>query len=279
MTPKYIDIHSHINFTAFDADRDEVIRRALDNYTWLINVGTQADTSKKAVELAHKYSEGVYAIVGLHPIHTGKSFHDKQELGSEGQEFVSRGEIFDKNIYRKFLQDPKVVGIGECGLDYYHLDTDSIKKQKEAFIAQIELANEFNKPLMLHIRNAYVDALQLLKKHAKVKGVVHFFTGTLEEAQGFLDFGFMISFAGAITFPPKKDGTGIHSIEVIKNIPLNMILTDTDSPYVAPVPYRGQRNESVYVKEIVKKIAEIKNLSEAEVAQAIVANAKRLFTI
>jgi TatD DNase family protein len=288
MIPKYIDIHSHINFTAFDADRDEVIKRALDNDTWLINVGTQIDTSKKAVELAHKYKEGVYAIIGLHPIHTGRSFHDTKELGpsfaeaSDGQGmkgFTSRGEIFDKNIYRELLIDEKVVAIGECGLDYYHLDEDSIKKQKETFIAQIELANEIGKPLMLHIRDAYSDALVILKEHAKVKGVVHFFTGTWEEAKGFLDFGFLISFAGSITFPPKKDGTGSHTIEVIKNVPLDMILTDTDSPYVAPVPYRGKRNEPIYVKEIVKKIAEIKNLSEEEVAKAIVANAKRLFGI
>jgi TatD DNase family protein len=276
--PKYIDIHSHVNFTAFDSDRDEVIKRALDNNTWVINVGTQVDTPRGAVELAHKYREGVYAVIGLHPIHTGRSYHDKQELGDEGQEFTSRGEVFDKNIYRELLKDPKVVALGECGLDYYHLDEDSIKKQKEAFIAQIELANEIGKPLMLHIRDAYADALVLLKEHAKVKGVVHFFTGTWEEAKGFLDFGFIISFAGAITFPPKKDGTGSHSIEVIKNVPLDMILTDTDSPYVAPMPYRGKRNEPVYVKEIVKKIAEIKNLPETEVAEAIVANAKRVFT-
>jgi TatD DNase family protein len=279
MTPKYIDIHCHINFTAFDADRDEVIKRALDNNTWLINVGTQIDTSKKAVELAHQYKEGVYAIIGLHPIHTGRSFHDTKELGDEGKEFTSRGEVFDKNIYRELLRDPKVVALGECGLDYYHLSEDSIKKQKEAFVAQIELANEIGKPLMLHIRDAYADALAMLKEHARVKGVVHFFTGTLEEAQNFIDFEFMISFAGSITFPPKKDGTGSHANEVIKNIPLNMMLTDTDSPYVAPVPYRGKRNEPVFVKEIIKKIAEIKNLPEEEVAEAIVANAKRVFGI
>ncbi len=278
MTPKYIDIHSHLNFKVFDEERDEVIKRALDNDTWVINVGTQVDTSKQAIELAHKYKEGVYATVGLHPIHTGKSFHDKQELGDEGEEFTSRGEIFNKEIYRKLLADPKVVAMGECGLDYYRTELESIEKQKEIFIEQIELANELNKPLMLHIRDAYTDALAILKKYAKVKGVVHFFTGTLEEAKGFLDFGFMISFAGVTTFPPKKDGTGCHYNEVIKNIPLDMILTDTDSPYVAPVPYRGKRNEPVYVREIVKKIAEIKNLPEEEVRDAIVANAKRVFT-
>jgi len=290
MTPKYIDIHSHINFTAFDADRDEVIKRALDNDTWVINVGTQIDTSRKAVELAHKYPEGVYAVIGLHPIHTGTSFHDEQELGEGGKEFTSRGEEFDKNIYRELLKDPKVVAIGECGLDYYRTEIDSIEKQKKAFIEQIELANEIGKPLMLHIRDAYGDALKILKQRLDSKslpagrrGVVHFFAGNLEEAKDFIDFGFLLSFTGVITYPPRKDGNkdskGSNYEEIIKNTPLEMILTDTDSPYVAPVPHRGKRNEPVYVKEIVKRIAEIKDLPESEVAKAVVLNAKRLFGI
>jgi TatD DNase family protein len=272
-----------VNFKAFEADRDEVTRRALDENTWIINAGTQKDTSQKAVELAHKYEEGVYAIVGLHPIHTGASFHDKQELGKEGEEFSSRGEVFDKNIYREFLKDKKVVGVGECGLDFYRTEIDSTEKQKKAFLEQIELANEFNKPLILHIRDAYADTLEILKEHAKVKGVVHFFSGNLEEAKAFIDFGFLLSFTGAITFPPRKNGKkdvkSCDYAEIIKNIPLEMILTDTDSPYVAPMPYRGKRNEPVYVKEIVKKIAEIKNLPEPEVASVILVNARRLFGI
>lgn len=287
MTPKYIDIHSHVNFTAFDADRDEVIKRALEHDTWIINVGTQIDTSRKAVELANQYEEGVYAVVGLHPIHTGASYHDEKELGEGGVEFTSRGEVFDKEAYRKLLQNPKVVAIGECGLDYYRCDAESIAKQKEAFIAQIELANEFNKPLMLHMRNKYEgngknvynDVLKILKQRAKVKGLVHFFEGSLEDAKNFIEFGFMISFTGAITYPPRKNGQGCDYEEVIKNIPLNMILNDTDSPYMAPVPYRGTRNEPIHVKEIVKKIAEIKDLPEIEVAGAIMQNAKRVFGI
>lgn len=270
--PKYIDVHAHVNFKAFDEDRDVVVRRALDNDTWVINVGTQIDTSKSAVELAHKYTEGVYAIAGLHPIHTNKSFHDKQELGEGGKEFTSRGEIFDKNTYRELLKDPKVVAMGECGLDYYRMEPESIEKQKKVFIEQIELANEMNKPLMLHIRSAYADALRILKKHAKVKGVVHFFVGNAEEAKSFLNLGFMLSFTGVLTFTRDYD-------EVVKNTPLDMILTDTDSPYVAPVPYRGKRNEPSYVSEIVRKIASIKNLSEEKTAEAIIANAKRIFGV
>ena len=285
--PKYIDIHTHVNFKAFDEDRDEVIKRALQNDTWLINVGTQINTSRAAVKLAHKYNEGVYAIVGLHPIHTGASFHDKQELGEEGGEFTSRGEILDRGAYIELLKDSKVVAIGECGLDYFHIDKESIEKQKKVFMEQVEIANEIGKPLMLHIRsnpkdkrvNAYADVLQILKEydrvHSKgggVKGDVHFFAGSIEDARAFLDFGFTLSFTGVITFTNDYD-------VIIENTPLSMIMSETDAPYVSPVPYRGKRNEPSYVREVVKKIALIKNLPEEEVAKAIISNAKRVFGI
>lgn len=287
--PKYIDIHSHVQFKAFEVDKDEVIKRALENDTWMINVGTQIDTSRAAVELAGEYPEGVYAIVGLHPIHTGASYHDVKELGSAGSPpaggFTSRGEIFDKVVYRKLLQNPKVLGIGECGLDYYRMDVESVAKQKEALIAQIELANETGKPIMLHIRNgstsspqvipernAYMDALALLKKYAKVKGDVHFFAGGMKEAKAFLDFGFTLSFTGVITFTDDYN-------DVIRATPLDMIMTETDCPYVTPAPYRGTRNEPVHVREVVKKIALVKNLPEEQVAEAVVVNAKRVFNL
>lgn len=280
MNPKYIDIHSHVNFKAFDEDRDEVIKRALDNDTWIINVGTQIDTSKKAVEIAHQYPEGVYAIIGLHPIHTGASFHDEKELGEGGAEFTSRGEIFDKEKYLELLRDPKVVGVGECGLDYYRCDTESIEKQKKAFIAQIEIANEVGKPLMLHIRNnpehkelnAYADAVSILKQYAKVKGDVHFFAGDLDDAKAFVDFGFTLSFTGVITFAKNYE-------EVIKATPLEMIMSETDAPYVSPVPHRGKRNEPLYVSEVVNKIAQIKGLKQEEVAKVLILNAKRVFGV
>ena len=278
MTPKYIDIHTHVNFKIFKEDGDAVIKRALDASVWLINVGSQISTSERAVEIAHRYEKGVYAIVGLHPIHLEESFHDEDEIINEG--FMTRAEVFDKEAYRKLLEDPKVVALGECGLDYFHLKEESIEKQKQTLIAQVELANEVGKPLMLHVRNdpknknvdAYKDTLEILKKYAKVKGDVHFFAGDWDTAKAFLDFGFTLSFTGVITFTHDYD-------EVIKNTPLDMIMSETDAPYVAPVPYRGKRNEPVYVKEVVKKIAEIKGLPEAEVAEAIIANAKRVFNI
>lgn len=286
--PKYFDIHTHVNFKAFDEDRDAVIARALETNTWMINVGTQVDTSRSALELAHKYKDGVYACIGLHPIHTEESFHDEDEVS--GPSFKSRAEVFDKDIYREMLQDPKVVAIGECGLDYYHLDEKSIEKQKKAFIEQIELAQEFDKPLMLHIRNnpidktrnAYFDVYRLLKKYSEVelpniKGVSHFFAGSVEDMKRFVELGIYISFAGAITYKPKPEICDY--VSVIKETPLDMILTDTDAPYVAPAPYRGRRNEPSYVCEIVKKIAEIKGLTEEETAKAIFSNARRLFKI
>lgn len=291
---KYIDIHAHTNFKAFEEDRDAVIRRALDNDTWVINIGTQYDTSKKAVEMTNEYTEGVYSTIGLHPIHTGASYHDADELGSEGKEFVSRGEVFDKEKYKELVKFGKVVGIGECGLDYYHMEEDTIEKQKTAFISQIELADELDLPLMLHVRNnptdlsaqagktrnAYFDVAELIKKYSTRKnniGVSHFFAGNVEDMKRFVELGVYISFAGPITYKPKPEICDY--IAVIKEAPLDMILADTDSPYVAPVPYRGKRNEPVYVSEIVKKIAEIKGLSEEEVANAIFSNAKRLFDL
>ncbi len=306
MIKKYIDIHAHTNFKAFNEDRDAVIRRALDNDTWVINIGTQYDTSKKAVEMTNEY-EGVFATIGLHPIHTGASYHDESELGSEGKEFISRGEIFDKEKYKELIKLGKVVGIGECGLDYYHMDEESIEKQKIAFIAQIELANELDLPLMLHVRNqpapdiqgglagnptgkthnAYFDVYELIKKHSKLLevglptiskiGVSHFFAGSIEDMKRFVEIGIYISFAGPITYKPKPEICDY--IGVIKETPLDMILADTDSPYVAPVPHRGTRNEPVYIREIVKKIAEIKGLNEEEVAGAIFVNAQKLFNL
>jgi TatD DNase family protein len=168
------------------------------------------------------------------------------------------------------------------------LSPDSIDKQKKAFIDQIELANELGLPLMLHIRNsdenldtnAYQDVLETIKKYSKVKGVIHFFAGTLKDARDFIDFGFYISFAGVITYPPKKnDPRKINYEEIIKELPLDMIMADTDSPYVSPVPYRGKRNEPVNVKDIVKKIAQIKGLKEEEMADIIISNIKRIFDL
>lgn len=277
----YYDCHTHVNFVAFKDDADATIQRAQEAGVGMIMVGTQFDTSEDAVRVAEAHDD-VYAAIGLHPIHSTKSYHDEKELGEGGKEFTSRGEVFDATKYEALAASPKVVAIGECGLDYYRLEEDTKKKQEETFIQQIELANKLNKPLMLHIRpalrslgeagNAYEDALAVLKAHAKVKGDVHFFAGDWNIAKQFLDFGFTLSFTGVITFAREYD-------EVVRNAPLDMLLTETDAPYVAPKPYRGKRNEPAYVVEVVKAIAEIRGEPLEEVRETSAENARRVFSL
>jgi len=279
MEPQYVDVHAHVNFKAYEADREEVIKRTLEAGVHMMNVGTQQDTSAFAVELANKYEHGVYAAIALHPVHTSKSHHDTKELGEEGKAFTSRGEEFDPAYYLKLGRDPKVRAIGECGLDYYHMENAEgdpeeaariVENQKKIFIQHIQVANELGKPLMCHIRNAYKDAADILREHAKVKGDIHFFAGTWDEAKLFLDLGFTLSFTGVVTFTHDYD-------EVVRNTPLDMILSETDCPYITPAPFRGRRNEPMHVREIVKAIARIKELDEETVRAQIVANAKRVF--
>src|SRR3989338_2306719 len=272
---KFFDAHTHTHFAAFENDWREVIERALKNNVWLINVGTQKDTSARAVEVANLYGEGVYAAVGLHPVHTEKSYHDKKELGAspEATGFTSRGEEFDYEYYKKLALDPKVVAIGECGLDYYRLAEETKERQKNAFLQQIKLAKEVGKPLMIHCRNAFNDLIDILTtNHQSLinsPGVLHFFTGAPDDAKKLLDLGFSFTFGGVITFARDYD-------EAIKIIPLDRILTETDAPYVAPVPYRGKRNEPAYVVEVVKKLAEIKNVSVEEMKNQIWENTKTI---
>jgi len=266
---RYFDAHTHVNFVAYKDDREEVILRARDAGVGMNIVGTQKDTSADAVALAEKY-EHVYATIGLHPIHTSKSYHDVKELGEGGKEFTSRGEVFDAAAYEALARSPRVIAIGECGLDYYRVEESTKDVQIQAFVEHIELANKLGKPLMLHIRNAYEDALEVLKAHAKVKGDVHFFAGNWETAKKFLDFGFTLSFTGVLTFTHDYD-------EVVRNAPLDMLISETDAPYVTPVPHRGKRNEPSYVAEVVRAIARIRGEDEEKVRGQVIENVKRVF--
>ncbi len=299
---RYIDAHTHAHFAAFKDDWREVISRALEAGVAVVNVGTQKDTSRRAVEVAHEFESGVYACVGLHPIHSGKSFYDVEELGDlpDGKGFTTRGEDFDYNYYKKLALDPRVVAIGECGLDYYRLlqsanssakggsslgGKSQIEKQKEAFIKQIELANDVKKPLMIHCREAFSDLIDVLNSkfsilNSRAAGIVHFFTGTSNDAKKLLDLGFYFTFGGVVTFPPKADQppSGTYN-EVIKMIPIDRILSETDAPYVTPEPYRGKRNEPLYVVEVVKKLAEIKGVSTEEMADKIMENVREVLGI
>lgn len=281
MNIKYFDAHTHAHFSAFKDDWREVIQRALDQGVGLINVGTQRDTSRVAVETARAFPEGVYAAVGLHPVHTDKSFHDAQELGAEddAKGFTSRGEEFDAAYYKELALDPKVVAIGECGLDYFRIEGDVDQKklrQKQAFEAQILLAHEVQKPLMIHCRDAFADLIEVLAEHraqlAAEPGVIHFFTGTAGDASRLLDLGFSFTFGGVVTFARDYD-------DVLRAMPLDRVLSETDAPYVTPAPYRGKRNEPAYVVEVVRKLAEVKSVSVEEMSAATLANARRIFGV
>lgn len=294
--PHFIDAHTHAQFAIYDADRDAVIQRAREaGVQKMIVVGTQKDTSRAAVGLARAYPEGtIYATVGLHPVHTSRSFHDAQELGGgpAATPFTSRGEKFDVEYYRALALDSRTVGIGECGLDYFHFNDDEprdaqIARQKDAFAAQIALAREVKKPLMIHCRDAFADLIAQLRAHANAHpnahelppGVVHFFTGTPDDARALLELGFSFTFGGVITFPPRKGKTEGDYDEAIRLIPPDRILSETDAPYVAPAPFRGKRNEPVYVTHAVARLAELKGLSVDEMKAQIEANAKRIFGI
>jgi TatD DNase family protein len=267
MAFRYIDVHTHVNLDAFKDDFREVSAHTHDEGVAYINVGTGEETSLRAVQLTHE-SEGVYATVGLHPV----------RAGGETDDDGTPPETFDRSYYEGLARDPKVVAVGECGFDYYRIEKETKAKQEEAFIAQIELANDLGKPLMLHIRDvkgsmtAYEDALEVLKAHAKVLGNVHFFAGTYDIAKRFWDMGYTTSFTGVITFAHEYD-------ETVRNAPLDMLHAETDAPYIAPVPFRGQRNEPLHVREVYKRIAVLRGEDEEMVRVQLLQNAERIFDI
>lgn len=277
MDPILIDTHSHVNFKAFQADADEVIQRALDAGVWVINAGTKFETSRAAVELAEQYSDGVYAAVALHPVHLFEHYVD---ISEEDRGFQTSGEEFDEPAFRDLVtRSLKVVGIGEFGLDFYRLpegfDHNEIKKtQVEVALQHLELAKAVDKPVMIHCRDAYEELVILLKGHYRGPGEIHCFTGTWSQAKKFVDLGFYIAVNGIITF----DKTG-RSEEVVKNLPLENMILETDAPYLAPVPYRGKRNEPSYIKHVGEKIAEWKGLHYDEIANITTANARKLYRI
>ena len=278
---KYIDTHAHLNLSAFKDDRETVLARMREESVAAINVGTKESTSKMAVEIAEA-NENCFAIVGLHPIQTVPSYHDEDEIGEGGKAFESKGEVFNKDFYRELAKHKKVVGIGECGFDFWHCPKDSLAIQEAAFIAQIELANELSLPLMIHTRgpkpgeesptgrSVYEDVYEVLKKHAQVPFNVHFYAGTYEEAKKFFEIGGTISFTGVITFAKDYE-------EVVEKAPLELIHAETDCPYVAPVPHRGKRCEPWMVKEVYKKIAEIRGEDEERVRGQLIKNAGQLY--
>jgi len=307
----FVDTHAHLNFRAYKDDADEVIKRALEKQMLIINVGSQYSTSMRAVEMAKKYPQ-LYAVVGLHPIHLEKgSYNHKDDEELEEVEIYphtknpsglqpeknswdvgvgvkTNGELFDYQKYLELAKDPKVVAIGEVGLDYYHMpnvdrslphdDSPSgeafygVKtKQKKVFLEFIKLANEVGKPIVIHCREAYDDLYEILKDNpVKKRGVIHSFVGSFKTARKFIDLGYKIGLNGIITY-------GISYDRLIKEIELKDIIIETDCPYLTPVPHKGERNEPVLVELVARKIAKIKGITFEEVAEITTQNAKTIF--
>ncbi|MHB8860249.1 MAG: TatD family hydrolase [Minisyncoccota bacterium] len=272
MNTRYIDAHCHLQFEQYDADREEIIEQMRERGVAGVVVGVSYDaygSSKAAVDLAEKH-EHLFASVGLHP---GDAVH-----GS-----------FDEEAFLALAKHPKVVAIGECGLEYFHKEASAEEKkaQKELFKKHIALAAELDKPLIIHARpssakategkpsyDAYRDIIELLKeakvKYPSLSGDMHFFAGGAEEAEAFIKLGFTISFTAVITFARDYDA-------VIRAIPLENILAETDAPFVAPASRRGQRNDPLAVIDVAAKIAEIRGEDPEIVRQALLANTRRLY--
>lgn len=264
MTPKYVDAHCHIQFEQYAQDDAALIARMRNEGVVGIVVGVDLESSRKALALAEAH-EHLFASVGLHPNHTGESF--------------------DEPAYRALATHPKVVAIGECGLDYYRPTevNDEVKRaQKELLGRHIALAAEVGKPLIIHARpskgteDAYHDLTTLLteekEKHPDLRGDVHFFVGGPAEAAELIALGFTVSFTAVITFARDYDAT-------IKSVPLVSILSETDAPYVAPASRRGQRNDPLAAIEVVRQLAEIRGEDPEAVRTALFENAKKLFSL
>jgi TatD DNase family protein len=277
-----IDTHAHINFKVFKEDGDQVIQNSLAEEIWMINVGSDYKTSKRALEYANKYEKGVYATVGLHPIHISE-----MNMEAEGHSFKTRGEDFNYDIYEKLAKFEKVVAVGEIGLDYHYLDHSMDislvkKKQAEVFLEQLLLARRLDLPVIIHCRQAHDDMVKILhdfrKEHIDLIpkdrpwGVMHCFSGDEDFAWKYFNMGLIISFTGLITFSQQWD-------DLIRRLPSDKFMIETDSPYMTPEPFRGKRNEPLYVKYVAKRIAEIKHLSEERVGEITTRNARGLFGI
>lgn len=266
-----IDSHAHVNFRAFKDDGDEVVKKSLGNGTWMINVGSQYSTSQRAVEYANNYSEGVWAAVGIHPIHLFNSPNVPPEEKSV--------EEFDYDKYKKLAQDKKVVAIGEVGLDYHHFEgveniPEKKELQKKVLKEFIKLANELNKPVILHCWGAYEELIEILKENPiDKKGVVHCYIGSWKTAQKFIELGYKIGLNGIVTYSESYD-------KLIRNINLRDLLIETDCPYLSPKPLeRDSRNEPINVKYVAQKIADVRKVNISEIEEATTNNAKELFNI
>jgi len=251
---RIIDTHCHPQFPQYDADRSDVIGRALKNGIGMVCVGTNLDMSVAAVELAAEY-EGLYASVGLHP---------NDELDAP----------YDEREYEKLTAHPKVVAIGEVGLDYFRTpDPKERTTQQRRFVSQLAMARRCTLPVIIHCRDAHEDMSRILKEDgAGLKGVIHSFNGSVAQARTYLDGGLYIGVNAIATFSKNYE-------EMLKFLPINRVLLETDAPYLAPGPYRGKRNEPLYIEGVGNSIASIRGAKPEELFAVTTQNARSLLNI
>lgn len=284
-----IDTHSHLDFSQFDVDREKVIERFLvDGGKWLVNIGVNTERNQKTLELIKKYQQ-IYCALGYHPEELAEKLLEELLLEAE-------------NFLKKNGKEEKVVAIGEIGLDYFH-NSKNKEDQKKLFIKQLEIAGFLNLPVILHCREAYEDVLDIMskfknlnskqisiskiqksereenmkiqKKNKEMRFVLHCYGGNLVQTEKFLELsGAYFSFTGNITFPRKND---VEIFDVIRRIPENRIMVETDCPFLAPNPYRGKRNEPSYVKIVIEKLAEIRGVSFEKMEKITDKNAWEFF--
>lgn len=292
--PRLFDTHTHVNFQPFQQDYRVVLEQALANGVWINNVGTQWESSQRSVAIADEFSEGVYASVGVHPIHLFSNIEEQQQFDGKTQTIRARAEQFDYQRYKQLAQSSKkVIAIGECGLDYLHFERAQLQGRREQLIQQqvdtlkqhCDLALELNLPVVIHCRDAathdgttlqaFLDLLDILRPYqGKLRGVIHCYTGIPEYIPKFLELGFYIGFTGIISFSNAKEVQAS-----LQAVPLDRILLETDAPYLAPVPKRGKRNEPAFVEHVAAAAAQLKEVTLDELAKRTTANAFELFRI
>lgn len=254
MSFKYFDSHTHLHLGELAEDRVGVLQRMNEVSVGAVTVGVDLASSKEAVKFANE--NNVYATIGQHP--------SDNHL-----------EVFDAEVYRALASDPRVVAIGECGLDYFRVEVgkeeEERARQKEIFKKQIVFAKEIGKPLMIHCRSAHEDMIAMLTE-AKHPAIIHFFTGSVEEAKQYIDLGCFLSLSGVVTFAPMYE-------ELVRFIRVDRILVETDAPYAAPVPYRGKRNEPSFVTYTLAHIAKLKSMEEEALRLQVLSNVEKAFGI
>lgn len=248
------DSHAHLDDEKFDNDREDTIKKIFDSGVCaFVNIGADMESSKRSIVLAEKY-DNVYATVGVHP-------HDV--------EFMTEDDLAE---IEQLAKHKKVVAIGEIGLDYFY-DNSPRDKQRYWFARQLELAEKLDMPITIHNRDAHGDTMDILR-NTKARGIIHCYSGSAEMAKQLVDMDFYISFAGPVTYKNSK-----NAVESAKVVPMDRILIETDSPYLAPDGFRGKRNDSSLVRYVCEKLAEIKGVSFEEMAKATCENAKRVYRI